>query len=223
MPLFAKSRSYLRNLFLARRVEADLDEEVRAHLEMLVEENVSAGMTAEEARREALMELGGVDQVKERVHEVRAGHALETFLQDFRFGVRMLLKSPGFTLTVILTLALSVGANTAVFSLVNALLLKNLPYAHPERMGTIYTRITGPTPSDELHNLNGEQWELLRDQVPALVSGLSGSTTGVNLKAGSSVQYVRNGRISARYFEVLALQPVMGRTFSADEDRPHGP
>lgn len=223
MPVLAKARSFLRNLVLSRRVEAELDEEVRAHLEMLVEEKVRAGMTANDAQREARMELGGLDQVKERVHEVRAGHMLETCFQDFRFGVRMLLKSPGFTLTVILTLALSVGANTAVFSLVNALLLKSLPYAHPERIGTIYTQISGSKPSDERHNLNGEQWELLRDEVPTLISGLSGNTTGVNLKAGSSVQYVRNGRVSAHYFEVLALQPVIGRDFWEDEDRPHGP
>jgi len=223
MPLLFKARSLLRNLLLARRVEAELDEEVRTHLEMLVEENVRAGMTVEEARRAARIELGGVDQVKESVHEVRAGHWLESFFLDFRFGLRMLAKSPGFTLTVILTLALSVGANTAVFSLVNALLLKSLPYSHPERMGTIYTRITGSKPSDERHNLNGEQWELLRDQVPALISGLSGSTTGVNLKAGTSAQYVRNGRVSAHYFDVLAVQPVIGRSFSEDEDRPHGP
>jgi len=223
MPFVAKTRSLLRNLLLARWVEAELDEEVRAHLEMLVEEKIRAGMRFEDARRSARMELGGVDQVKERVHEVRAGHVLETFLQDFRFGVRMLLKSPGFTLTVILTLALSVGANTAVFSLVNALLLKSLPYAHPERMSTIYTQISGSKPSNERHNLNGEQWELLRDEVPTLISGLSGSTTGVNLKAGSNVQYVHNGRVSAHYFDVLALQPVIGRNFEEDEDRPHGP
>jgi macrolide transport system ATP-binding/permease protein len=223
MPIFAKARSLLRNLFLARQVEAELDEEVRAHLEMLVEEKVSAGMRLEDARRAARMELGGVDQVKERVHEVRAGHLLETFLQDFRFGARMLFKSSGFSLTVILTLALSVGANTAVFSLVNAMLLKSLPYAQPERMSTIYTQISGSKPSNERHNLNGEQWELLRDEVPALISGLSGNTTGVNLKAGSNVQYVHNGRVSAHYFDVLALQPVIGRNFREDEDRPHGP
>src|SRR5262244_3996953 len=223
MPFLAKARSVMKNLFLARRVEAELDEEVRTHLEMLVDERVRAGMMAEKSRREAQIELGGVDQVKKQVHAVRSGRSIETFFQDFRFGLRMLLKSPGFTLTVILTLALSVGANTANNSLVHALLLKKLPYAHPERMGTIYTRISGSKPSNERHKLNGEQWELLRDQVPAMISGLSGSTTGVNLKAGSSVQYVHNGRVSARYFDVLALQPVMGRNFSEDEDRPHGP
>jgi macrolide transport system ATP-binding/permease protein len=223
MRFLAKARSFLRNVFLARRVEAELDEEVRGHLEMLAEENVRAGMTKEKARRAARMELGGVDQVKEQVHEVRAGHVVETLFQDLRFGVRMLQKSRGFTLTVIFTLALSVGANTAIFSLVNALLLKSLPYGQPERMGTIYTRITGAKPSDERHKLNGEQWELLRDEVPALTTGLAGSTTGVNLKAGSSVQYVQNGRISAHYLDVLALQPVIGRNFSEEEDRPHGP
>ena len=137
MPFLARARSLLRNLFSARRVEAELDEEVRAHLEMLAEEKVGEGLTVEAARRAARMELGGVDQVKEQVHEMRTGHLFETFVQDFRFGLRMLAKSPGFTLTVIVTLALSIGANTAVFSLVNALLLKNLPYPHPERMATI--------------------------------------------------------------------------------------
>lgn len=148
---------------------------------------------------------------------------MDNLSQHLRFAFRQLWRYPGFTVTVIITLALSIGANTAIFSLVNALLLKNLPYSHPERMGTIYTRITGPIDSDERHHLNGEQWELLRDDVPALVSAVSGMTSGVNLKAASSVQYVRDGRVSAHYFNVLAIQPVIGRNFSEVEDRPHGP
>src|SRR5579872_996720 len=143
--------------------------------------------------------------------------------QHLRFAARQLRRNPGFTAVVIITLALSIGANTAIFSLVNALLLKNLPYSHPERMGTIYTRITGSIDSDERHHLNGEQWELLRDDVPSLVSAVSGMTSGVNLKAASSVQYVRDGRVSAHYFDVLAIQPVIGRNFSEVEDRSHGP
>ena len=144
--------------------------------------------------------------------------------QDLRFAARQLRRSPGFATTVIITLALSVGANTAIFSLVNALLLKSLPYPHPERMGTIYGRVTGPhSYSDSRSGIDGEKWELLRDNVPTLVSAVSGGTSGVNLKAGSRVQYVRNSRVSARYFDVLALQPVLGRNFSEDEDRPHGP
>jgi predicted permease len=144
--------------------------------------------------------------------------------QNLKFAVRQLRRNPGFTVTVILTLALSIGANTAIFSMVNALMLKSLPYSHPERLGTIYTRITGPGASDERHGLNGEQWELLRDNVPSLISAVSsGETSGVNLQAGSRVAYVHDGRISAHYLDVLAVQPIMGRNFSADEDRPHGP
>ena len=144
--------------------------------------------------------------------------------QHLRFAARQLRRNPGFTATVIITLALSIGANTAIFSLLNALMLKSLPYSHPERMGTIYTRVTGSQPSDERHGLNGEQWELLRDNVPSLISAVSSrGTSGVNLGLGSHGQYLRAGRISADYLDVLALQPMLGRNFSDDEDRPHGP
>lgn len=225
MPVLAKARSFLRNLFLTRRVERDLDQEVRSHLQLLIDENLRAGMSPHEAQRAARMELGGAEQVKQQVREQRLGDSLYSWLSDCRFGARQLHKNPGFTLTVVLTLALSVGANTAIFSLVNVLLLKSLPYAHPERMGTIYTRTNSSSAtSDERHNVNGEQWELLRDNVPALISAVSSvGTSGVNLKAGSSVQYVRNARVSAHYFDVLALQPILGRSFSEEEDRPHRP
>ena len=144
--------------------------------------------------------------------------------QHLRFAARQLWRNPGFTATVIITLALSIGANTAIFSLVNVLMLKSLPYSHPERMGTIYTRVTGSHPSDERHGLNGEQWELLRDNVPSLISAVSSTgTSGVNLGLGSHGQYLRAGRISAHYFDALALQTILGRNFSEDEDRPHGP
>src|SRR6202790_2514440 len=130
--------------------------------------------------------------------------------QNLRFAVRQLARNPGFTVTVVLTLALSIGANTAIFSIVNALMLKSLPYSHPERMGTIYTRIAGSRASDERHNLNGEQWELLRDNVPALIAAVSSlGTSGVNLKSGSQVQYLRAARISANYLNVLAIQPMI--------------
>jgi len=149
---------------------------------------------------------------------------MDALRQNLKFAARQLQRNPGFTMTVILTLALAIGANTAIFSIVNVLMLKNLPYSHPERMGTIYTRITASVTSDNRHKLNGEQWELLRDNVPSLISAVSSPrTSGVNLQAGSHVEYVHGGRISAHYFDVLAVQPVLGRNFSEDEDRPHGP
>jgi predicted permease len=148
---------------------------------------------------------------------------MDNWGQHLRFAARQLRRNPGFTVAVIVTLALAIGANTAIFSLVNALLLKSLPYAHPERMGTIYQRMTGAHGPDESINLDGESWELLRDNVPALISAVSGGTSGENLKAGSHVQYVHDGRISAHYLDVIGLQPIIGRNFSEDEDRPHGP
>ncbi len=149
---------------------------------------------------------------------------MDASVQNLKFAVRQLWRNPGFTFTVILTLALSIGANTAIFSIVNALILKSLPYSHPERMGTIYTRVTGSKPSDERHHVNGEQWELLRDNVPALLSAVSSiRSSGVNLQAGSRVQYLRAGRISEHYLDVLEIHPIAGRNFSEVEDRPHGP
>jgi macrolide transport system ATP-binding/permease protein len=148
---------------------------------------------------------------------------MENWGQLLKFAARQLRRNPGFTTIVIITLALSIGANTAIFSLVNALLLKNLPYAHPERMGTIYARATGTEAFDGQEGIDGERWELLRDNVPALTSGISGGTSGVNVQAGTHIQYVHDGRISAHYLDVLSLHPIIGRNFSEEEDRPHGP
>jgi len=145
-------------------------------------------------------------------------------VQILRFAFRQLARNPGFTLTVIVTLALSIGANTAIFSLMNALLIKSLPYAHPERLGTLYARTTGAGALDYRKNLDGESWELLRDNVPTLLSAVSaGLSSGVNLQAGSQVQYLHGGRVSAHYLDVLGVRPLLGRNFTEEEDRPHGP
>ena len=143
--------------------------------------------------------------------------------QYLKLAARQLRRNPGFTATVLITLALAIGANTAIFSLVNSLLLQSLPYPHPERMGTIYSRVTGANPSDDRTGIDGLRWELLRDNVPALISAVSGGSTGVNLRAGSHVEYVHDGRVSAHYFDVLGIHPVIGRNFSEEEDRPGGP
>jgi predicted permease len=161
-----------------------------------------------------------IRSIKESVRDERAGE----LLRDTRFGWRQVRRNPGYSVTVILTLGLSIGVNTAIFSLVNALILKNLPYAHPERMGAIYTRVTGPTGYDERHHINGEQWELLRDRVPSLISAVSSTrSSGVNLRAGEQVQYVHAARVSEHYFDVLAIRPILGRTFAPGEDRVNGP
>lgn len=222
--LWSRIRSSLRNLLHNRQVEDQLDDELRSYVDMVADEKIASGISPREAHRTTLAEFGGIEQVKQAVREHRAGAGLERLWQDARYGFRQLWRNPGFTGTVLLTLALSIGANTAIFSIVNALMLKSLPYSHPERMGTIYTRITGSKPLDERHKVNGEQWELLRDNVPALISAISsGRTSGVNLQAGSHAQYLHAGRISAHYLDVLSVHPVIGRNFSETEDRDHGP
>ncbi len=144
--------------------------------------------------------------------------------QNLRFAARQLLRNPGFTFTVLVTLALSIGANTAIFSVVNALMLKSLPYPQPERMGTLFQRTQGPDPADEQRWINGAQWEQLRDNVPSLTSAVYASLAGgANLQAGSQVAYVHAGRVSASYFNVLSIRPAIGRAFSAEEDAPKGP
>jgi predicted permease len=210
-------------IFGKGRQDGDLDDELRAHIQLSVDENLIRGMNAEQARTAALREFGGVTQTREAYRMQRGLPFAETFLYDARYALRQLGRNPGFTLTVILTLALSIGANTAIFSIVNALMLKSLPYAHPERMGTIYTRFIGTQASDDRKSLDGEEWELLRDNVPSLISAVGGGISGVNLQAGSHAQYVHAGRISAHYLNVLAIAPALGRNFTDTEDLPHGP
>lgn len=224
MNLWCRVCSMLRNLFRKEQVECQLDDEIRTYVGMLTDERIASGMSAIEARRTALAEIGGMEQVKQAVREERAGAGLEILWRDARYALRQFRRNPGFTATVIVTLALSIGANTAIFSVVNALMLTSLPYSHPERVGTIYTRIRGTMVTDERHHINGEQWELLRDQVPALMSGISSiHSSGANLQAGAHVEFLSAGRISKHYLDVLGIHPILGRNFSDLEDRPHGP
>lgn len=207
-----------------RTLDADLDEELRAHIELATEENMQKGMPRSPARIAALRAFGGLTQTRETYRTQRGFPLLQQLGRDLSFSLRQLRRAPGFTLAAILTLALAIGANTAIFSVLNALLLQHLAYPQPERIGTIFRLVQGADPYEGRHSIDGDAWAQLRDNVPSLLSAVSnGQADGVNLQAGSHVEYVHAGRISAHYLDVLGLHPFLGHNFSEEEDTPHGP
>ena len=155
------------------------------------------------------------------------------FIQDLRLALRQLYRNPGFALAVTLTLALGIGVNAAVFTLVNGFLLRPLPYPEPDRLAVLILHQEGVSPKsgqfvqDDDNSQDGETWEMARDNVPSVQAAIFGGTSGVNLQAasdsGNSVRYVQDMRVSAHYFDVLGIPPFLGRGFSEEEDRPNGP
>lgn len=152
--------------------------------------------------------------------------------KDLRYALRQLRKNPGFAALAILTLALGIGANTTIFSLVNGFLLRPLPYPDPDRLAVIIRHVEGVSPRtgqfvrDDDPTQDGKTWEEVRDQMPSVSPAVFGGTSGVNLvagTAGSEIRYVQNMRVSAQYFNVLGIAPVLGRSFTDEEDRPNGP
>jgi predicted permease len=148
---------------------------------------------------------------------------MRTILQDLRYALKQLLKNPGFSVVVVLTLALSIGANTAIFSVVDALLLRPLPYPEPQRLGSMMQRISEPSNESYRVNIDGDTWRQLRDNVPAMTAAVASKTGGVNLEGAGRAQYVHGQRVSATYFDVLGLHTMLGRSFTATEDTAGGP
>ena len=148
---------------------------------------------------------------------------MQTLRDEVRYAIRQLRKNPGFSVVVLLTLALSIGANTAIFSVVNALLLRALPYPEPQRLATLMQSITGPHSLSYPANIDRSTWQQLQNNVPATTAAVASSPGGVNLQAAGGAEYVRGQRVSARYFEVLGIRPLLGRGFNAVEDTAGGP
>lgn len=220
--------NWLVQLVSRRREYHNLSDEIAEHLQEKVDELMSGGMPRQEAEAAARREFGNPLLLEEHSREVWQWAIFDAVLRDLKYAFRQLRRNPGFTFTVLLTLGLGIGANTAVFSMVNALLLRPLPYPQPERLGSLISHYDGVSPStgrvtsEDDNSSDGETWELVRDNVPAVIAGATAGTRGVNLQIGSSIRNVREQRVSARYLDALGVKPIFGRSFTEEEDRPNG-
>jgi predicted permease len=216
--------NWLKQLVSRRRQYRDLADEMAEHLQEKVEELISSGMPRHEAEAAARRQFGNALLLEERGREVWQWATLDAILRDLRYAFRQLRRNPGFTITVLLTLSIAIGANTAVFTMLNALLLRPLPYSQPERLASLMRNYSSGAGFDTEDGQNGETWELVRDNVPAVQAAVySYGASGVNLQTQTTAHYVHQQRVSAGYFEVLGIHPIVGRMFTAVEDRPHGP
>jgi putative ABC transport system permease protein len=207
--------SAIKNFFRRDHMERDLDAEVRSYAELLEEEKMRDGLNANDARRVARIEMAGPEQVKEEVRAARAGVWLETFWQDIRFGVRTLRKNPGFTAVAILTLALGIGANTAIFSLVNGVLLRPLPYQNPDRLTIVWEKNDDGTP-ENVGYATYLEWKALNKSFQELAIYSSWQPV---LQVGEPEQ-ISGLRVTSNYFRTLGVHPEFGRDFLPEEDVP---
>src|SRR5262245_22147353 len=214
MEWFNIIRTRLRALFRRESVLRDIEEELRIHVEMETETNIKRGMPPDEARSDALKSFGAPVRKTELGYDVRGGGWLEELWQDLRYSVRMLVKSPGFTLIAVLTLALGIGANAAIFSFVNAVLLKPLPYPNPERIVSVWEKHPGGF-SNPISTLNFLDWER-QNRCFQFLSAIAPDT--VTLTGSDSPEQLFVHRVSASYFKALGVEATLGRAFAASEN-----
>jgi putative ABC transport system permease protein len=210
------ARLRLRTFFSRNRVETELDRELDYHLHRQVAENLAAGMSAHEARLAALRLFGGVSQFQEECREMRRTQYIENLSQDLRYAVRMLAKSPVFTVVVVLTLGLSIGANSAIFSVIDGVLLKPLPYRQPERLVRVFYR------SKAYAKFPLNPWDFLdfRARNRSLESFAIYNRADTQLSEAGEPVKLSAFRVSAGYFSVLGVHPARGREFEFAEERP---
>jgi predicted permease len=221
MTFIARFRSWLRATFLRSRSDTEMDTELRFHIEARTEDLIRNGISPNEAARRARIEFGGMQSTREECRESRRANFLESLLQDIRFGARMLRKNPSFTLVAVLTLALGIGANTAMFSIADAVLWRSLPYPHPEQLVT-----ANEVPRSDLDSRWGTTYLTFRDWQSRSTAFQNLAATFYDqriLRAAGDPVTVNGLVVTHDYFDVMGVQPMLGRVISAADDAPGAP
>ena len=213
----------LRALLRKSEMERELDEELRYHIEQQTEQNIRLGMDPEEARYAAQKAFGGVEQAKERSRDARGVRWLEEIWQDLRYGARMLMKNPGFTLVAVVTLALGIGANTAIFSVVNAVLINPLPYPSGDRLMTIYASHDMPPGMLRTHSITPADFVEWRAQQKSFGEMFAFTGSYARLTGAKEPAFIPGFAVTSRFFETLGVKPVLGRGFLPEEEIPGRP
>src|SRR5499426_763195 len=216
-------RSRLRALFRRKSVLRDIEEELRIHVEMETEINIKRGMPPDEARAAALKSFGAMVRNTERGYDIRGGGWLETLWQDMRFGARMLWKKPGFTLIAVLTLALGIGANTAIFTLVNAVFLQPLPVAEPARLMSVFGMDENNRGAQtDFNTISWPNFKDYRGQNDVFTGMIAFQNIVLNFSAGGEPERIGGMIVTGNYFDLLGVKAAIGRTFLPEEDRTPG-
>jgi putative ABC transport system permease protein len=215
--MLSKIRTALRALLRRSEVERELDEELCHHIEQQTEQNIRLGMNPEQARYSARKAFGGVEQAKERSRDARGVRWLEDLWQDLRYGARMLRTQPGFTLIAVLTLSLGIGANTAIFSIVNAVLLRPFPYQAPELLVMLRERVSGGGAGFSPSYPNFADWRTQNTVFASMVAVRTNES--FNFTGAGEPERLQGRLVSAEFFSTLGIQPLVGRDFLAEEDR----
>lgn len=212
-------RSVFRNLLRKREMEKDLDEEVRAFVDMVAGDKIASGASPAEAKRYALAECGGIERVKQGVRSGRSGVAIETLWQDLHFGTRQLRRNPGFALAAILTLGIGIGSNTAIFSFVDAVLLRPLPYPDSQRLSIILTEegnsSRAPASMFELYQMRQRSREF--DQIAGIW------VTNRALPGKGDAEQGKAGVVTSNFLPLFCARPALGRFFEPEDDLENAP
>src|SRR5579864_1640552 len=213
--MFDDLRFRLRALFRGRQANRELDDELRFHVDQEVEKFVASGLGRDEALRRARMTFGGLDQVKEECQEARGVHFVETLVQDVRYGLRTLRRSPGFAFAALVTLACGIGANTAIFSLVYGVLLRPLPYTDPAHLVVL----NETTPRVGLVSVSYPNFLDWRAQSHSLAAMSAVTQVAFNLAGVSQPESISGDAVSPGFLSMMGVRPIVGRDFTADEEK----